>query len=77
MEEAKTLFTAVLEKSNDNEGRGYYFEDVRTRSGDIIKKYLIPKLTLDDRENIEKSKSGQFIAFMANVDFENIEIVLS
>jgi hypothetical protein len=74
MNEEKTLFTAVLEKSGE---KGYYFEDVRTRSGDVIKKYLIPKLTLDDRENIEKSESGQFIVFLATVYFENIKMILS
>ena len=77
MEEAKTLFTAVLEKSKKKNGTEYSFEDVRTRSGDIIKKHLIPKLRIDDEESLEESESGRFVAFLATVDFENIEIILS
>ena len=75
MSENKALFTAVLTKPDDNKDTVYYFENVRTRSGDIIKEYLIPKLTLDDREKLDKSKQGLFIAFLAHLDFKNIELM--
>lgn len=73
MSEEKILFTAKLEISKDK--RGFYFEDVRTRSGDVVAKYLIPKLQLNDKDSLMNLEQGCFLVFLANVDFKDIEIL--
>lgn len=73
------LFSAILERTQSvmegiNKG-GYYFKDVRTKSGDVVKKHLIPVLTIEDQEEIEKLASGAYIAFTAEVDLNHIRLI--
>lgn len=73
------LFSAILERTQSViEGinrSGYYFKDVRTKSGDVVKKHLIPVLTIEDQEEIEKLASGTYIAFTAEVDLNHIKLI--
>ena len=73
MGEEKILFTARLEISKDK--RSFYFEDIRTRSGDVVAKYLIPKLNINDRDSLMNLEKGCFLVFLANVDFKDVEII--
>lgn len=73
------LFSAVLEKTESARAgikkTSYYFKDVCTKSGDVVKQYLIPSLTIDDQEEIEKLASGEYIAFTAEVDLNSIRLI--
>lgn len=80
MNERKTYFSAVIERTtgmlNANpkiEKSGYYFKDVRTRNGDLLREYIIPKLKIEDQEKLVNYKTGDYVAFLADVEFKNIE----
>lgn len=82
MSEDKVFFSAVIERTagmlNTNpkiENSGYYFKDVRTRGGEIIKRYLIPKLDQESQEKLVSYGTGDYVAFLADVELKNIEIV--
>lgn len=80
MSERKTYFSAVIERTtgmlNANpkiEKSGYYFKDIRTRNGDLIASYIIPTLKIEDQEKLVHYKTGDYVAFFADVEFKNIE----
>ena len=68
----KTFFSAILEKGSN--GKGYYFKDVRTRNGDILKNSLIPLLTIEDQEKVELMNSDDYVAFVADVELYDIHL---
>lgn len=81
MSERKTYFSAVIERTtgmlNANpkiEQSGYYFKDVRTRNGDLIKEYIIPTLAIEDQEKLLNCETGDYIAFIADVEFRNVKL---
>ncbi|MEM6404679.1 MAG: hypothetical protein AAF757_31375 [Cyanobacteria bacterium P01_D01_bin.116] len=80
MSERKTYFSAVIERTtgmlNANpkiDTSGYYFKDVRTRNGDLLREYIIPRLKIEDQEKLVNYKTGDYVAFLADVEFKNIE----
>ena len=80
MNERKTYFSAVIERTtgmlNANpkiEKSGYYFKDIRTRGGELLCKYIIPRLKEEDQEKLVNYCTGDYVAFLADVEFKNIE----
>ena len=55
------------------ETSGSYFKDVRTRNGDLLREYIIPTLKIEDQEKLVHYKTGDYVAFLADVEFKNIE----
>ena len=81
MSSNKVLFSAIIERTDSMlstnpkiDASGYYFKDVRTRSGDLLRKYIIPRLKIEDQEKLKNYKTGDYIAFLADIQFKNIEI---
>ena len=81
MSENKTYFSAVIERTtgmlNANpeiEQSGYYFKDIRTKNGDLIASYIIPNLAIEDQEKLLNCKTGDYVAFIADVKFGNIKL---
>ena len=78
----KTYFSAVIERTagllNANpkiEKSGYYFKDVRTRNGDLLREYIIPRLEIEDQEKLLNYETDDYVAFIADVEFRNIKLV--
>lgn len=75
MNEKKIMFSAEVKISEDK--KGVYLKDIRTRRGEIIKKEMIPFFSFEDKEEISHLESGEYISFLANVEFKDIEIFLA
>lgn len=78
MSEDKIFFSAIFERAESRMGNiqksGYYLKDVRTRTGDLIKKHMIAAFSIEDQERLEKLGSGDYVAFLADVELKNIEL---
>lgn len=81
MSDDKIFFSAVIERTTSMlmanpkiEKSGYYFKDVRTRSGELIKHYVIPTLEIAEQEKLLNYETGDYIAFLADIEFKNIEL---
>ncbi len=77
MKETRELFSAIFEKY-DNASyptkTKTYFIDVRSREGGVVKKQLI----LDEQisSTIPKELNlGEYIAFLADIEFKNIQFL--
>lgn len=75
MTESKTLFTAVFEKyekGNELFKKKTHFSDVRLRDGGLVTR----KLVFDEEVSskiIGHLTFGEYIAFLADIEFKNIE----
>jgi len=75
--EPKEMFSAVFEKydnASEAHKRKTHFSDVRSREGGIVKKYIV----FDEKvsSTIPKELSlGEFVAFLADVEFKNIQFL--
>jgi len=75
--EPKEMFSAVFEKydnASEAHKRKTHFSDVRSREGGIVKKYVV----FDEKisRKIPKELSlGEYVAFLADVEFKNVQFL--
>jgi len=75
----KLLFSAILERTESKIGTihtsGYYLKDIRTRTGELIKKEVLPLFNnIEDQERLEKLGTGDYVAFLADVELKDMEL---
>ena len=73
--ESKTLFTAVFERYEQSTGlfkRKTHFRDIRVREGGVVTKYLVFDEDVSSKI-VGHLTFGEYVAFLANIDFKNIE----
>lgn len=76
MSEEKTVFTAVFVSYERLEDSIFdqisHYKDVRTRDGCVVKNslFLPPEIT---KKIVGHLTRGEYISFLANVEFSNIE----
>jgi hypothetical protein len=73
----KAMFSAVFEKydnASEIHKRKTHFSDVRSREGGVVTKYLV--FDEEVSSTIPKELSlGEYIAFLANVEFKNVQFL--
>jgi len=75
--ESREMFSAIFEKydnASERDKRKTHFSDVRSREGGIVKKYVV----FDEKisRKIPKELSlGEFVAFLADVEFKNVQFL--
>lgn len=78
--EKRCEFSAILERTSclfaGIERSGYYLKDVRTRVGELVRSHFIPVLEIDDQELLQDMGSGDYVAFVADVELKNAKLIL-
>ena len=81
MKNDKVFFSAVMERTSSMllgnskiDKSGYYFKDVRTRGGELLCKYIIPRLEIEDQERLVNYGTGDYVAFLADVELKSLEL---
>lgn len=73
--ESKTLFTAVFDRYEYGKGlfrKKTYFRDVRTREGGLVSRKLVFDEDVSSKI-VGHLTFGEYIAFIADIEFKNIE----
>ena len=74
--ENRDLFTAIFVKysdSSDIPNSATHFKEVRTRFGGVVKDNLT--FDKDNSSTMPKTQSDGYVAFVANLEFQNVEFL--
>ena len=77
MKDIREMFSAVFEKydnTSELHKRKTHFSDVRSREGEVVKKYLV--FDEEVSKTIPKELSlGEYVAFLADIEFKNVQFL--